>query len=526
MESTEQGGPIASRPFSSVGAVALALTAIATLPLLCLAVVFAVMLDQRERMAVEKELHQKTAQLVGNVERELARTATVLEALAASPVLERGDFQTFHDSANRIIKLNPNIDRILVIDAAARHVAMDSRLPVGSPPVPLAETESFEQVLRTGRPAVMKRIVQRRQPGTPLIGVRVPIFVDGEVKFVVTGLFGFADLHELVRNLPIPETWFAWVLDSEGKILARKPHDDRLVGRPADPDLVAAVHAGASGVVHGTTLDGVEVRASGRRIDLAEWGALVGVPARLADWPLRQFTLVLIASIAIGVLTAAFITSLFSRRFLAQHRLIADLSASIGAKNLLLAEVHHRVRNNLHLISTLISLRQQTATEETTAQLREIKTRVHAMGELYNHLYDHLDFSQVRLDDFLGAVIRSLTDSYADLHPNVQIEVALHPVSTSAEKAVPLSLILIELVTNAYKHAFSEGVGTISVRLSGDDEGATLEVADTGVGRAEAGGEMSGLRIVQALSQQLGGRFLSDVDRGTRVRVHFPLDGR
>ena len=329
----------APRPFARPSAIAWSLALIATVPLLSLAIIFGVMLDRRERADVEKDQQAATAAIADTIDHELATTTRLLEALAGNPALSHEDFATFHQAALGAVHANGTIDRILLADARRNMTVVDTSRPFPLEPRALVETGSFDAVVRTGEPAVMPEVVRREQPGMPLVGVRVPVKDEaGTVRYVMTGLFSYAGLAALVKGIVVPPGWVAGIVDAGGTILARNINADKFVGTAAAPGVRNAIATKDFHMFRGPTLDGIEVVTIVRPIASAQWYVAIGLPAELFDYPLRQFSLMLIASIAAGVLIAGLLTALVSRRFLAEHRLVAELSSMVAQKNLLLAE--------------------------------------------------------------------------------------------------------------------------------------------------------------------------------------------
>ncbi len=206
----------------------------------------------------------------------------------------------------------------------------------------------------------------------------------------------------------------------------------------------------------------------------------------------------------------------------------AELTTALAQKEMLLKEVHHRVKNNLQIVASLLSLRAQAMRNpEIRGALRDVQTRIQALALVHRKLYEHDDVATVELGDFLGELAELLAAGVAPDDASVQIETDIAPLRLPADLATPLALLVTEAVTNSLKHAFPDGAdGRILVRLVRDGERAVLTVADDGVGRSEvAVGEGLGLRLCRMVAKQLGGDLEITGPPGTTVRVSFPLAG-
>src|SRR5581483_8314627 len=222
-------------------------------------------------------------------------------------------------------------------------------------------------------------------------------------------------------------------------------------------------------------------------------------------------------------------------RDICEHRLAEErLQESLREKEVLLREVHHRVKNNLAVICSLFYLESTYARNEHTAQVfRESENRVHAMALVHETLYGSKDLSRIDFGEYAHTLAVDILSSYGtqrDPEAPVQLKCELEPVIVSIELAVPCGLILNELISNAMKHGFrGRAGGEIRVALrSGPDGVAALRVEDNGAGippGLDANSQKSlGLRLVRSLTNQIRGSFeLARLDRGTSARLNFPV---
>ena len=204
------------------------------------------------------------------------------------------------------------------------------------------------------------------------------------------------------------------------------------------------------------------------------------------------------------------------------------LRAALLEKNLLLGEIHHRVKNNLQIIHSLMDL-QSIGTSEPRIQniLQEGKNRVRSMSLIHQTLYQSQNFADVDLKQFLDSLLPELLASYLSAHDQVNIRVNAGPVKLPIDLAIPCGLIINELVSNALKHGFSDGqCGNIDIMLSEEtDNMVLLRVSNDGVAIPP---ELNfddlptlGVRLVGLLTEQLGGTLQIERGQLTSFTVRF-----
>ena len=204
------------------------------------------------------------------------------------------------------------------------------------------------------------------------------------------------------------------------------------------------------------------------------------------------------------------------------------LRASVREKDVLLKEVHHRVKNNLQVVSSLLSLQSNTIINEQTLELlRESQDRIRAMALVHERLYRSNDFDGIDIAGYLSDLVENLRSSYRTEALDVTIE--SDPVFVSLDVAIPFGLIVSELVTNAFKHGIPQkgsGIVHVSARSTGRDE-CTLVVADNGTGLppgfAVESTSSLGLHLVQILVEQLDGRLAMTNNNGACFSITFPI---
>jgi len=215
---------------------------------------------------------------------------------------------------------------------------------------------------------------------------------------------------------------------------------------------------------------------------------------------------------------------------IAERRRAEDaLRALLEEKVVLLREIHHRVKNNLQVVSSLLSLQQQAAEHPLTKELlRETRGRVQAMARIHEKLYQVRNVAEVDFGEYVRTVTRELLQSYGIR--NVRVDVTADDLPLHVDTAIPCGLIINELVTNALKHGFKgRSQGTIRVELATQQSGiVSLLVADDGVGFAQAvdyrTARTMGMVIVRSLVAQLRGTIDLRAGAGTEFLIQFPLN--
>ena len=193
-----------------------------------------------------------------------------------------------------------------------------------------------------------------------------------------------------------------------------------------------------------------------------------------------------------------------------------ELSAAVAEREQLLKEVHHRVKNNMQIISSLIRMQERvgTSSEETIR-------RVQAMALVHDLIYTQGQFAGVDLAAYANRLVEALKAGPAH---GIAFALDLSPVSVALDRAMPFALVLSEVVTNAIRHAFKERRGTIAIVLSEDEGVVRLTVHDDGFGfNPEVDGRGFGLKLVQSLAQQLDATFSFDRHQGTTFAMTFPV---
>lgn len=209
------------------------------------------------------------------------------------------------------------------------------------------------------------------------------------------------------------------------------------------------------------------------------------------------------------------------------------LSEALAGKDVLLREVHHRVKNNLQTISSLLNMQAELLPDPAARQaLRDAQRRVHSMALIHEQMYGDKDMDEVDFGEYAKRLVRDLFESFGASAARVRLRFALDSVSLTMDQMIPCGLILNELITNSLKYAFpADREGEILVSLRCADGGTvSLVVADNGVGLPpDVEGRRShslGTRIVEILTRQLGGSLDRQSAGGVSSTITFTRPGK
>jgi len=198
---------------------------------------------------------------------------------------------------------------------------------------------------------------------------------------------------------------------------------------------------------------------------------------------------------------------------------------ALTEKNLLIAELHHRVKNNLAIISGLFSLTiNDNLHDDAKNVLLESRNRVRSMALIHNRLYKSDSLTDVNFEEYIHELISEITSSYPVISNSIKINTNINNVSLNVNAAIPCGLILNELLTNCYKHAFKEKEdGEISISFGKEKENFLMIVKDNGSGLPNDYNKRQslGITVVEALTEQLDGKSKFSNKEGTYFELSF-----
>jgi PAS domain S-box-containing protein len=241
-------------------------------------------------------------------------------------------------------------------------------------------------------------------------------------------------------------------------------------------------------------------------------------PALLTIYPLRDESGAVRAALAVCI------------DITIMKRAEAQIRATLLEKENLLREIHHRVKNNMQVVSALLVLQsKKTKDRKILEMFRDSEHRIKTMALIHEKLYQSRSFGTIDLTEYLTRLIQYLFRSYEERSAGVTLDLDVRDISLDIDTALPCSLIINELVSNSLKYAFPDRKGgKISIRVTRDEGPVyTMEIGDNGVG-LPAGLDLEttetlGLRLVHGLAvSQLGGSIETGTGEGTSFIIRFP----
>jgi PAS domain S-box-containing protein len=222
--------------------------------------------------------------------------------------------------------------------------------------------------------------------------------------------------------------------------------------------------------------------------------------------------------------------SVYFRDITERRQAEAQMKRALKDNEVLLREVHHRVKNNLQVICSLLRLQARYTQDDSLLQvLRDCRERVYAMALLHDQLHRARDLSSVDLSEYLKNVASSLFCSYGVDSARIELRLHLQNITVAFDTAIPCGLIVHELVSNSLRHAFPDGAGgRVSLNLRARTGGRVeLTIADDGIGCHECTGGTSGkslgLRLVTLLAEQMEAGVERSTTEGTQYRIRFQV---
>jgi two-component sensor histidine kinase len=213
------------------------------------------------------------------------------------------------------------------------------------------------------------------------------------------------------------------------------------------------------------------------------------------------------------------------------HALRREREASLKQKEILLKEVHHRVKNNLQMISSLFNLQAEFITDPAVLEIfRESQARIRAIATVHQRLYQSSDLSMVDVSGYLRALVVDLRRTFAGQNLVLDISIDVEPMGIGIDLAIPCGLAVNELVTNAIKHAFVDRKkGTIKVDGKKISDGIlSISVADDGIGMPRGfdlgTAQTLGLQLVYVLTKQMKGKVVLHREGGTRFELQLRVE--
>lgn len=205
-----------------------------------------------------------------------------------------------------------------------------------------------------------------------------------------------------------------------------------------------------------------------------------------------------------------------------------QINKALKEKEILIKEIHHRVKNNLIVMSSLLNLQADYVEDKASYEMfMESKNRARSMALIHERLYQSTDLREIDFGEYIRSLSMDLYRTYVSNPELINLDMDLEPVNVDINTAIPCGLIINELVTNALKHAFPQNRnGTVNIKFYSKDENLILEVTDDGIGFSPdidfKNTESLGLKLINVLTGQIDGEIDMKVNNGTEFKIIFP----
>jgi two-component sensor histidine kinase len=206
------------------------------------------------------------------------------------------------------------------------------------------------------------------------------------------------------------------------------------------------------------------------------------------------------------------------------------LKKSLDEKEILLKEVHHRVKNNMQIISSILKMQQRQVDDPRLKEvLEESQNRIHSMALVHENLYSNENLSKILFSNYVKSMAGNLARTFSRSQNNIQLEFDIEDVYMPLDTGIPCGLIINELLSNSFKYAFPDsnsGVIRIQLKNIGHDN-FEMEVSDNGIGINGGfnieNSKSLGMKIVTKLVQQIEGTLNYDFSKGTKFKIKFKI---
>ncbi len=393
----------------------------------------------------------------------------------------------------------------------------------GSPSLPanIAGTIYFTELTSGGRIETIAPQEADAATGEPIIVIARRLGTEVTSGFAVLALPGTA-LDAFATALELTPASTISIARDDGKIVARHPPLPQVLDLSTTSQFWPQVAANEFGTYDSgaSPADGVSRIVGFRHVPqygVVIFGSISRDSAIAGLWNAIATVLWLLVPIALALFVGSLLTARLLRQSAQTQR---TLAAAVSHNEVLFREIHHRVKNNLQSVASLLQM--QPIPREIKANMGQ---RIAAMSAVHEHIYRSNDFETVRVNDYLSTLIGSVR---AGSDPRIEVIEQFEDLAVDRDAATPLGLIVNEVVSNAFKHAFPDGrEGHILVRLERiNDTTGRLSIEDDGVGYdPEAPAKGIGRRLVNALTLQLGAtsHVESLAGGGSRFTLDFPL---
>ncbi|CAA7625095.1 sensor histidine kinase [Magnetospirillum sp. UT-4] len=468
------------------------------------------------------EEHTRAALLAGSL--QLSRIA---DRIGERPLADLAESREDWESIKRLIAEIPNSDSVWIADENGQ-LALTTFKP-GRVRLDVSDRAYFTAARDGAREYVSPMIWGKVYGGYYFAMSRRLEYPDGRFRGVVQVSLRTEYFTDFYRTLRPEDGATFSIFRVEGDQVARYPLPPPGTEKFAPPTelLDGYVKADSGSFVTNSRFDGIERLFVYRQVAGQPLIVVTGLPNKVifAAWRERALNTGLFAAAVLAgvMLTLRQLSQSLARE--AGER--AHAQALLADKQVLFQEIHHRVKNNLQIVSSFLTMQALRADPATARAFDEALSRIRSMGLVHQTLYEQHEASEVSMGDYLRALAASVGDSHGAAERGIAVRVDTDGTRLPLDQAVPLALLANEALNNALKHAFPEGGGGhIHIGLHREGDTIRFAVEDDGIGlgsgaKSTAGSGL-GLPILKALAKQLDGELdFTRRQRGTRVGILF-----
>jgi two-component sensor histidine kinase len=505
-----------------------------------------------ERAAIEATGRGYARIIATSIDFRLDSLRASISGLALSRALLGGDRSAFYEEAKTISTAQGVEVALIAVDGVQ---ILNTGRPYGAA-LPAAPAFLNAVDVAASQAPHHSRVFRSMSGDRWLMALSVPVMAPGEPTYILAAMFdSVQQLGDMIDRVEMPAGWIASVIDDASAIAARRPRTFSLIGQNAHPSVLSVLTPQRSGFGFGASAEGHPVYVFYHRLKDAPWTVLIGVPSAEVNDAVRDELApvigaglaILLTSIALAWLLGRNFTETLSSIAQAAHAFRArrpghvgvkasqiwelrELSQSLASaeaerneneaqlkslladKDLLMQEVHHRVKNSLQLVRGILTMQARSSSHaEAKAALQAAASRILTVADVHQHLYQGHSTADVEIHQYLSDLARDLTKSMLDHSPGHSVQVECPRMIWPSEKVIALGLMVTELITNAIKY----GAGDVRVSVTGtEDEGFVVVVEDQGpgfpadVGLGHGGG--LGSRLIASLVRPEDGSVVVD----------------
>jgi two-component sensor histidine kinase len=512
-----------------------------------------------QRQLAEAEMARTARAFSVALDESLLKTLAALESLAVV-LIEGTDPSEFYGIASAVTARHPHWSHVTLRDSDGQPI-FTTALPFGAAVPQTAENVAWMvEALRTGEPQVTN-LLYGRISNSHVAGVFLPIAGKDGARYGLGASITAAKWTRLLQDQHIPSGWVAGIIDRNGIVVARTRGAESFVGKPAPDWVLQAISSAPEGSAAGPAFEGERLSVVYARSGVSGWTVAFAAPSSVLEAPLRRSLLMALFASGLALGIGIPLVLIFARNL---SRSVSGLVQTVealqvpgaplpppGQFNVLevaslydamrsasihleraeeqrhtsMRELQHRVKNDLQAVTSLIAMEsRRSVSGETRRILQELRGRIEALRLAHSRLYEASEVGKVEL----GGYLRELCGNFLALYGRrrdgtISLNASTDEAYVDHTAAVSIGLIVNEFITNSAKHAFPNGIGTITLDLKVQQpDRIELRVADDGIGLPGKRARSSGLHLIEMLVEQMGAQSEWQVDGGTSLRLTFP----